>query len=114
MVDGRAVAPAEVAATAAARRRGLLGRTSVEGGLVLDPAASVHTFGMRFAIDVAACDRRGRVRFTGTLPPGRVTRPRLRARMVVEADAGAFARWGLQVGSQIQVVTSGPALSGTA
>ena len=35
---------------------GLLGRDGIEGALLLRPARSVHTLGMRFAIDVAFCD----------------------------------------------------------
>lgn len=101
LVDGRDVAPALVAATRAARGRGLLGRDGFDGALVLWPAASVHTFAMRFAIDVAACDRAGRVRWVATLPPGRLTRPRPFARFVVEAEAGAFARWSLAPGAHL-------------
>jgi uncharacterized membrane protein (UPF0127 family) len=103
VVDGRDVAPVEIATSGRARRRGLLGRSGLTGAFVLRPAASVHTFGMRFAIDVACCDRSGVVVAVRTLPPGRVTRPRPLARTVIEAEAGAFARWGLAVGSTVRV-----------
>ena len=45
--DGRVLASAEVAQTRADRRRGLLGRTEVDGVFILK-ARSVHTFGMKF------------------------------------------------------------------
>ena len=51
--DGEVLASLEVADTRAARRRGLLGRDGIDGALLLAPARSVHTFGMRFPIDVA-------------------------------------------------------------
>ena len=58
--DGDVLAAAEVADGARARRRGLLGRDAFEGALVLRPCRHVHTFGMRFPIDVAFCDRERR------------------------------------------------------
>ncbi|WP_312847876.1 DUF192 domain-containing protein [Streptomyces sp. WAC06614] len=88
----------EVAASYRARTRGLLGRDAVEGVVLLTPAASVHTFGMRFAIDVAYLDRGSRVLDVRTMPPGRLGRPRLRSRYVLEAAAGALAGWGVRPG----------------
>lgn len=90
--------PLRVAASYRARTRGLLGRDGLDGALLLTPASSIHTVGMRFAIDVAYLDRRLRVLAVRTMPPGRVGRPRLRARHVLEAEAGAFARWGVAKG----------------
>jgi len=55
--DGEVLAALEVADTRRDRRRGLLGRDGIDGALLLRPARSVHTFRMRFAIDVAFCDR---------------------------------------------------------
>ncbi|MEU1615789.1 DUF192 domain-containing protein [Streptomyces sp. NPDC005722] len=100
--DGAGI-PLEIAASYRARTRGLLGRTGITGALLLTPAASVHTLGMRFAIDVAYLDRRLRVLAVRTMPPGRVGRPRLRARHVLEAEAGAMAAWGLVRGTALTV-----------
>lgn len=97
------LASAEAASGRRARRRGLLGRPGLDGALVLRPCRQVHSIGMRFAIDVAFCDREGRVLRTATLRPGRVSRPVLRAAWAVEAEAGAFARWGLAAGDLIEV-----------
>ncbi|WP_267243165.1 DUF192 domain-containing protein [Streptomyces sp. PR69] len=90
--------PVEIAATYARRRRGLLGRDGIEGAMLLTPCNSVHTFRMRFPIDVAYLDRELRVLHLHTVPPGRLTRPRLRARHVLESEAGAMTEWGLRVG----------------
>ena len=98
--------PLEIAASYRARTRGLLGRTGITGALLLTPAASVHTLGMRFAIDVAYLDRRMRVLAVRTMPPGRLGRPRLRARHVLEAEAGAMAAWGLRPGATVTVETA--------
>jgi uncharacterized membrane protein (UPF0127 family) len=103
-VDGRDVAPVELARSNAERRRGLLGRDGLDGGLWLEPCRQVHTLRMRFAIDVAHVDRRGVVRGLRTMPPGRFGPLGLRTRAVLEAEAGAFEAWGLEVGSQVAVV----------
>ncbi|MFG2878802.1 DUF192 domain-containing protein [Streptomyces sp. NPDC048337] len=93
----------EVAASYRARTRGLLGRDGIAGALLLTPAGSVHTFRMRFAIDVAFLDRRHRVIALTTMVPNRLGLPRFRSRHVLEAEAGAMAAWGLRVGSVVEL-----------
>ncbi|MFG2500306.1 DUF192 domain-containing protein [Streptomyces sp. NPDC048441] len=97
--------PLEIAVTARARRRGLLGRDGVAGALLLSPANSVHTVRMRFAVDVAHLDRELRVLSVRTMRPGRIGRPRLRARHVLESEAGAMERWGVRRGTRVEVRT---------
>ncbi|MFG2817662.1 DUF192 domain-containing protein [Streptomyces sp. NPDC048410] len=101
--QGDVCVPLEFAVSYRARTRGLLGRDSVEGALLLSPAASVHTFGMRMAIDVAYLDRSLRVLAVRTMEPGRLGLPRLRSRHVLEAGAGAMAGWGLVAGVSVSV-----------
>jgi uncharacterized protein len=75
------------------RRKGLLGRDSLPEGtaLVIAPSNAVHTFFMRFAIDVAFVTREGRiVKTRAAVRPWRVTAA-LRAFAVVELPAGALA-----------------------
>lgn len=103
LVDGRAVAELEVSQGMAERRRGLLGRHGLDGALWLEPCKQVHTFRMAFTLDVAYVDRRGRVLTVRRMPPGKLGPLRLRARTVVEAQAGAFERWGLATGSTVSV-----------
>ncbi|MEU9604804.1 DUF192 domain-containing protein [Streptomyces sp. NPDC048057] len=95
----------EIAASYGTRRRGLLGRDGIAGALLLTRCNCVHTVGMRFAIDVAYLNRELRVVDLHTLPPGRLALPRLRARHVLEAQAGAFADWGVAVGTVLTVST---------
>ncbi|WP_432145012.1 DUF192 domain-containing protein [Streptomyces sp. bgisy084] len=95
--------PVEIAASYRARARGLLGRDGIEGALLLTPASGVHTFRMRFAIDVAYLSRDFTVLAVRTMRPGRLGLPRLRARHVLEAEAGAMARWGLRAGLRLGV-----------
>ncbi|GHD45508.1 hypothetical protein GCM10010335_51350 [Streptomyces galbus] len=93
----------EIATSYRARTRGLLGRDGVTGALLLSPANSIHTFGMRLAIDVAYLDRHLRVLAVRTMPPGRLGLPRVRARHVLEAEAGAMRGWGLEAGARVEV-----------
>ncbi|MEG8276771.1 DUF192 domain-containing protein [Streptomyces sp. AHA2] len=99
--------PLEIATSYRARTRGLLGRDSVTGALLLSPANSVHTFRMRIPIDVAYLDRNLRVVAVRTMRPGRLGMPRLRARHVVEAAAGVMDEWGLREGARVEVVATG-------
>ncbi len=101
--DGDVLATVEVADTFAARARGLLGRRSYEGAMILPRTRSVHTLGMRFAIDVAFCDKQMEVVGVTTLAPWRMSLPRRRGRSVIEAEAGAFERWGLRVGDKLEL-----------
>jgi uncharacterized membrane protein (UPF0127 family) len=101
--DGEVLATLELAETGATRRRGLLGRDGFEGALLLRPARSVHSVGMRFALDVAFVDADLRVLDVVSLRPNRVTAPRRRARAVLEAQAGAFRSWELAVGDELEV-----------
>ena len=75
----------------------------IDSVLVLEPAGWIHTLGMRFAIDVAYVDRRGRVLSVREMKPWRVGMPRLRSRRVLEAAAGSFARWNLRAGDLVEV-----------
>ena len=101
--DGEVLASVEVADSRRARSRGLLGRDGVDGVLLLRPCRSVHTVGMRFPIDVAFCDDHLRVLRVVTMPRHRLSRLVWRSRAVIEAEAGAFARWGLQPGDILEV-----------
>lgn len=93
----------EIAASYRARTRGLLGRTGIDGALLLTPASGVHTFRMRFAIDVAYLSRDLTVLAVRTMRPGRLGRPRPRARHVIEAEAGSMARWGVRPGVRLRI-----------
>jgi uncharacterized protein len=101
--DARVLASAEVADSRGARRRGLLKRDDFDGALVIEPCRWIHTIGMRFPIDVAYLDADGVVVKTIQMHRHRVGIPVSRARWVVEAEAGAFSRWGLRVGDVVEV-----------
>jgi uncharacterized membrane protein (UPF0127 family) len=101
--DGEVLATLEVAESAGARTRGLLGRDGIEGALLLQPARSVHTFGMRFPIDVAYVDRELNVIRTRAMRPWRLGRVVFKAHGIIEAEAGSFARWDLKPGDHLEI-----------
>jgi uncharacterized membrane protein (UPF0127 family) len=95
----------EAAVDSASRRRGLLGRDSLaaDAALVIAPSNGVHTFFMRFAIDVVFVARDGRVvKIASAVKPWRASLA-LRAFAVVELAAGAADRAAMQVGDSIRV-----------
>jgi uncharacterized protein len=66
----------QLAGDSLSRRRGLLDRVALASGegLIIAPTCAIHTFGMRFPIDVVFVDRTGRVlRVVTELPPRRVS-----------------------------------------
>lgn len=107
--DDRVLASLEVASSRSDRRTGLLGRDGFEGALLIEGTRSVHTMGMRFPIDVAHLDDDGTVLRCVTMRRHRIGMPVLRARKVLEAEAGSFARWGVCAGQVLEVRTQHPA-----
>ncbi|NTU83607.1 MAG: DUF192 domain-containing protein [Chloroflexales bacterium] len=87
-----------------ARGRGLMGRPGLASGegLLINPCSSVHSFFMRFPIDVVFADRAHRVvGLTPALPPNRPFAGAWGARYVVELPAGVIAATGTQVGDTL-------------
>jgi uncharacterized protein len=101
--DGQVLASLEIADSFVARNRGLLGRSGSAGAMLLTRTRGVHSVGMRFAIDVAFLDKDLVVLDALTLRRYWMALPRLKARAVLEAEAGAFERWGLHVGDRLEI-----------
>lgn len=89
----------------ASRRQGLLKHTSLpeDQALIIAPSNAIHTFWMRFAIDVAFVARDGRVvKVCSAVVPWRIA-VAWRAYAVVEMSAGALSLSGTQRGDLLQV-----------
>lgn len=100
-LDGRDVGVAVlVTETAQERMRGLLGREHLPANeaLLLKRCGSVHTFGMRFAIDVVFLNRRQRIVAIHHGVPRRRVLLHLRAAQTLEMPAGVARRHRLAVG----------------
>jgi len=111
---GRIVAARlEPAFDSSSRRRGLLGRDALAAGhaLIIAPSNMVHTFFMRFAIDVLIVSRAGVVLKAASSVPARRLVGALRGFAVIEMPAGSLDVSGTRKGDRISVT---PAEAGQA
>lgn len=84
---------------------GLMGKANLEAGgaLILKPCTSIHTFFMRFPIDVAFVDRENRiVKIYPSLPSWRLSGMFLNSVLCLELPAGTLAITHSQAGDTIQ------------
>lgn len=104
---------AEIANTSATRQKGLLGRTGLPegGGLWIVPCESVHTFFMKFPIDLVYINR-GKV-VTKVCPgvrPWRISAC-FSAHSIIELPVGAIHRSRTTPGDQLEFEIVQPAAS---
>ena len=93
----------ELAVDSATRRKGLLGRDGLApgAGLVIAPSNAVHTFFMRFPIDIVFVTRAGHVvKVRSSVGPRRMAGV-FRGFAVVEMAAGTAARVGMTAGDRL-------------
>ena len=96
----------ELAGESAARTKGLLGRDRLTPGegLWIFPCEGVHTFGMRFAIDLVYLDKHRRVRkVRHAVPPWRLSLC-LTAESILELPAGVATQTETRKGDQIELI----------
>ena len=94
----------EVASSSAKRNKGLLGRESLSPGegLWIRPCESVHTFWMRFPIDLVYLDRKHRIRkLVSAVPPWRLSACLL-AHSVIELPSGTIRETQTECGDEIE------------
>ncbi len=100
---GEVLASLEVASDTRARLRGFAGHEDERAALLIAPGHTAHSLGSHAALDVAYLDRELTVRATTGLRPFRIARPRPRSAALLLVERGAFSRWGLSVGDQLEV-----------
>jgi uncharacterized membrane protein (UPF0127 family) len=96
---------AEVADTSEKRRTGLLKHDHLDPGqgLWIVPCESVHSFFMKFAIDLVYLDKHKKVRkVRSRMVPWRVSAC-LSAHSILELPAGAVEASGTRAGDQLQI-----------
>lgn len=97
---------AVMAHTLLARVKGLLGRVTLARGeaLILMPCNSVHTFFMRFSIDVVFVSSSGKVvGIASNLVPWRLSKIYFGAHFVIEFPAGTVQSVSLSKGDILQI-----------
>ena len=101
--DGKVLASLERADSFRSRAVGLLGRKEFDGALLLEKTRTVHTFGMKFPIDVAFCDGEMRVVRVVTMGRHRVSKIQFGASCAIETEAGRFRHWNVERGDQLEI-----------
>lgn len=99
----------EVADSLWKRFRGLMFRRELpkEKGLLLRPSNSIHTFFMRFPIDVIFINKNNQViKITEDMKPNRITKIVLHSAYIIESNANVLSR-RLKVGDQLKFVDTG-------
>ncbi|MFZ3207512.1 MAG: DUF192 domain-containing protein [Geobacteraceae bacterium] len=95
-----------VADTLFLRLKGLLGRKALTAGegLLIKPCKGVHTFGMRFPIDVVFLDKQNFViACKKNMAPNRLTPVYPRAATVLELSAGIIDATSTETGHQLEL-----------
>jgi uncharacterized protein len=95
-----------VASSIFARMRGLIGRKNLTAGdaLLLCPCNGIHTFGMKFPIDVLFLDRENIVvAIRKNLVPNRMTPLYFAAKSVLELPAGIVEATATKAGDEIEI-----------
>ena len=98
----------EVADSGPKRNKGLLGREGLEpgGGLWIVPCESVHTFAMRFPIDLIYLDRDLRIKkVRSNVPPWRLSGC-LSAHSVLELSSGTIQATQTKAGDRLKFTTA--------
>src|SRR5690348_6485517 len=100
---------AEVADSAATRRKGLRGRDALHPGeaLWITPCEAVHTWGMKFPIDVVYLDRKKTVRKVRKAMGAWRVSACLLAHSVLELPAGSITRTQTCVGDHLRFESGG-------
>jgi uncharacterized membrane protein (UPF0127 family) len=95
----------EGAFDSASRKRGLLGRESLPAGhaLIIAPSNMVHTFFMKFPIDILIATRDGRVVKARQNVPARRIVGALRGFAVIEMAARELERSGTVAGDRLTI-----------
>jgi uncharacterized protein len=98
----------EVAATSQKRGKGLLGRTGLlpGEGLWIIPCESVHTFFMKFPIDLIYLDRRNRIRKVRSAVGAWRVSACFSARSVLELPAGTIRSTKTQRGDILEFASA--------
>ena len=105
----------EVADNGATRRKGLLGRDGLPAGegLWIVPCESVHTFGMKFPIDLIYLDRSRKVKkVRSSVLPWRLSAC-LSAHSVVELASGTIHMTQTRPGDKLEFSSADPMIDGT-
>jgi len=96
---------ARLACSLGQRMKGLLGQDSLSANeaLILKPCSSIHTFFMRFSIDVLFLDKNMQiVKLFRNMPPNRLSPVVWGSRIAIELPAGKTSQTNTQIGDIVE------------
>lgn len=96
---------ARVGTSLGQRLKGLLGKANLlpDGALILNPCSSIHTFFMRFTIDVLFLDKQMRIiKIIQNMPAYRFSPIVWGSQMTIELPAGKIAQSSTQIGDLLE------------
>ncbi|MDP1853282.1 MAG: DUF192 domain-containing protein [Candidatus Omnitrophota bacterium] len=98
---------AEFADNFFSRMKGLLFRDSLDAStaLIIKPASSLHTFFMRFSIDIIFLDSQNRIlKLSSNVTPFKFVLSAFGAKCAVELPAGTIEKFSLSIGGQLSII----------
>ncbi|HET6454229.1 MAG TPA: DUF192 domain-containing protein [Armatimonadota bacterium] len=107
--NGRVIAEeATVAGTFCGRLIGLIGRRSLPpcSALVIPRCTQVHTFGMRFPIDVLFLNEDNVILAAESLRPWRISKRHPGATKVIELPPGTIAEYSISIGDRLDLTSN--------
>lgn len=87
------------------RLKGLMGKRKIEDGegLLIRPCNSVHTFFMKFNLDIAFVDNNFMILYIyRDMTPNKLSQIYKKSKFVIEARAGSFSK--LKIGDEVKIV----------
>lgn len=106
MQDRVLIGKCQIARSFLSRFMGLMGRTELpkDEAILFPKCNSIHTFFMRFPIDVVMVDAKGKVvAVRESLKPWRMTPPRFDVKHIIELSAFRSRELGITAGTQLEV-----------
>ena len=100
--QGEVLASLELASSPSGGRRAMSG-VDRPAAVLVRPSRSAHSLGVRKPLDVAYLDQDLTVLALVRISPYRVAWPRRGTAAVLQAEAGAFDRWGLRLGDCLEI-----------
>lgn len=97
------VSSVNIAASHRDKRVGMKAHDDASIPLVIEGCRWVHTFGMKFPVDVVYLDAESRIVAVHAMKPHRLGWPVRSAVCVIETEPGALRRWGLRIGDTVEI-----------
>ncbi|MEZ4357798.1 MAG: DUF192 domain-containing protein [Eubacteriales bacterium] len=94
-----------IAQSVFSRFKGLIGKKGLlpGEGLIIKPCKQVHTFYMRFPLDILFVDKKMQILHIETLEPGKVGKFVSKAHFVLEVPVGTANDFGIFTGDYLKI-----------